>query len=613
MKEAMHALLLGLLASLARAQAPLEVPARTFAGHARGIVAMTASRDGARVLTGSEDKTVKLWDVTTGTLLRTFEGHTDYIFAVALSSDGRFALSGSQDHTARLWDVAKGRQVRIFSEPDQVFAVAFSPDGRTILTGGRGKRVTLWDRETGKELRRLEGHAETVLAAAFSPDGRRVLSGGQDKTLKLWDAATGKLLRTLHGHGHWVLSLAFAPDGRTAVSGGFDKTARTWDLEAGKEVKTFAGHASAVLGVAMSPDGRRILSASEDKTARLWDAASGRMVRLIQGHQGDLCCVAFAGAQALTASDDGLMKAWPLARAGAFAAEAPALPPPHDAEKIELGKKLFFDKRLSGDGSVSCAACHDPAKGWTDQLPVSLGVHGRKGRRNAPTIVDAGTYPVLLWDGRAVTLEDQAAIPIGESSEMGSSREKAEAAIAKVGGYAPLFTAAFGDARVTHGRIVAAIARFERTLVSSPSPFDRKTLTPEQERGSDLFFGKASCFACHSGSHLTDFQFHNIGVNGAEAAPDVGRIAVSKAKRDHGAFRTPTVRNLSLTFPYMHDGSLKTLEDVVEFYDKGGNAPHRFDFEIKPLGLTTEEKSALVAFLRALDGDMPRVEPPVLP
>lgn len=609
----MTAALLVVFASLAFAQAPLEVPAKTFTGHARGIAAMTVSRDGSRALTGSEDRTLKLWDTASGKLLRTFEGHTDYLFAVALSSDARLALSGSQDGTARLWDIETGRALRVFTEGEQVFAVGFSPDGRTILTGGRSKRVTLWDRASGRILRRLEGHSETVLAAAFSPDGRRVLSGGQDKTLRLWDARTGAPIRTLLGHGHWVLSLAFAPDGRRAVSGGFDKTAMTWDLATGKPLKTFAGHTNAVLGVAMAPDGKRILTASEDKTAMVWDAATGRSTRLIRGHNGDLCCVAFAGARALTASDDGLMKAWPLERAGAFATPPPQAATSLDAAKNELGKMLFFDKRLSGDGAVSCASCHDPAKGWTDQSPVSVGVHGRKGRRNAPTLVDVGTFPVLLWDGRAKALEEQAAIPIGESNEMDLPREKAEAAIAAVPGYRPLFAAAFGDSMISQDRIVAAIASFERTLVSGPSPFDEKKLTAEQRRGNDLFFGKATCFACHSGAHLTDFQFHNIGVGADSPETDPGRFALSKAKRDLGAFRTPTVRNLRHTFPYMHDGSLKTLEEVVEFYDKGGTSPNRFDFEIKPLGLSDAEKRDLVAFLRALDGELPRVEPPVLP
>lgn len=621
----MKGLVLGLLVVAAGAQEPLETPARVFSGHGRGIVALAVSRDGSLALTGSEDKTVKLWDASTGALRRTFAGHTDYVFGVAISSDSRLALSGSQDSTARLWEVSTGKELRKFSEPGQVFAVAFSPDSRRILTGGRGKTVTIWDRASGAPLLRLEGHTGTVLAGAFSPDGTRVLTSGQDKTVRLWDARTGAPLRTLTGHAHWVLSLAFASDGRRAISGGFDKTVILWDLETGKALRTFTGHTNAILGVALSPDGRRILSGGEDRTARLWNADTGETLRVIHGHQGDLCCVAFAlgGSAALTASDDGLMKEWPLTlsseRVGDLAHPRPLVRPVarEDAAqtaKSELGKRLFFDKRLS-DGTVSCATCHDPAKGWTDQRPVSRGVHGQNGRRNAPSIVDAGTYPVLLWDGRAHLLEEQAMIPIGESIEMGPSTAAAVGAISKVPGYAPLFAKAFGDDEVTLERIVAAIAAFERSLTSAPSAYDRwqggdaSALTPQQARGKDLFFGKASCFACHSGPHLSDFQFHNIGVTG----PDHGRGVLSGDKRDDGAFRTPTVRNLARTFPYMHDGSLKTLEEVVEFYDRGGNAPKRFDFEIQPLGLTADEKKDLVAFLRALDGELPRVSPPVLP
>jgi cytochrome c peroxidase len=276
-----------------------------------------------------------------------------------------------------------------------------------------------------------------------------------------------------------------------------------------------------------------------------------------------------------------------------------------------LGKLLFFDARLSGDKTVSCSTCHDPAKGWTDRKDIAVGIKGRKGRRNSQTLLNVeGNYgETLFWDGRAKSLEEQALVPLSNPDEMGSSPERAAKDIGRVAGYRPLFAAAFGDDKITGERIAGALAAFQRTLVTKDSAFDRweagdeKALPPSAVRGRDLFVGKATCNVCHSGPRFTDVQFHNIGIGQKKKKPDLGRFEVTKEDRDRGAYRTPALRNLRDTAPYMHDGSLKTLREVVDFYDKGGEDNEWLDPDMQPLELTEKEKADLLAFLESLQAE----------
>ncbi len=298
-----------------------------------------------------------------------------------------------------------------------------------------------------------------------------------------------------------------------------------------------------------------------------------------------------------------------------FRLPKPMAAPPQPADnpmtpaKVALGRLLYFDKRLSKDATVSCATCHDPNKGWTDQAPVSTGIRGQHGTRNAPTVLNAAYSDYQFWDGRAASLEEQAAGPIGNPVEMGFNARGVEARLSKIEGYRPLFAAAFGDKKVTLERVVKAIASFERTAITGDSPYDRyeagdrTALSADQQAGMALFFGKANCSVCHTGPNFTDGDFHNIGVGMAAKRPDLGRYEQTKLERDRGAFKTPTLRNLADTFPYMHDGSVKTLAEVVDFYDKGGEKNPWLSSDIHPLGLTAREKRQLVAFLGALNGD----------
>jgi cytochrome c peroxidase len=267
------------------------------------------------------------------------------------------------------------------------------------------------------------------------------------------------------------------------------------------------------------------------------------------------------------------------------------LPVPEDnpitLEKIELGRRLFFDRRLSRDGSISCSSCHDPERAFSDGRAVAVGVFGRTGRRNSPALINRGYGRSFFWDGRIKTLEEQVLKPIEDPNEMDSTLAEAAARVS-----------------MTPEEISRALASFVRSILSGDSPFDRyingdrSALTSEQQIGLQVFRGKANCTACHVGPNFTDERLHNTGVAWRD-----GRLTDEGGGR--GDFKTPTLREISRTAPYMHDGSLTGLEDVIDFYDRGGRPNPSLDSEIRPLRLTAEEKKALAAFLRALNGVMP--------
>ena len=289
---------------------------------------------------------------------------------------------------------------------------------------------------------------------------------------------------------------------------------------------------------------------------------------------------------------------------------------PPTPERVRLGRWLFYDKRLSADGTVSCATCHRPEDAFSEDTATSTGIHGQRGGRKAPSFVNLAwtIYPHFFWDGRAATLEEQALGPIANPIEMGSTHDSMVQTLGKVKGYAPYFKQAFGSPEITKERVAKAIADYERTRMSGNSPWDRwqrkrdeSAVSEQVKLGHKLFFfGKAGCNQCHLGQNFTDNTFHNLGVgwDGAKKAfADQGRHDVTKKAEDRGAFKTPTLRDVGKHPPYMHDGSLKTLRDVVEFYNKGGNKNPTLDTRMKPLNLSAEEVDALVAFMEARDGE----------
>ena len=288
-------------------------------------------------------------------------------------------------------------------------------------------------------------------------------------------------------------------------------------------------------------------------------------------------------------------------------------------QKINLGRQLYFDTRLSKNNSVSCAFCHNPGTGFADARQFSIGAFGTSGGRQAPTVYNTGFLPLQFWDGRAGSLEEQAIGPIHNPIEMAETHETVVPKIAKIPGYQKQFQLIFGGgASLQH--VGEAIAAFERTIVSQNSAFDKyvlgdgKAMDEAAVRGVALFKGKARCVLCHNGPNFTDDQFHNLGV--PQVGPlkeDLGRFMVSRQPRDKGAFKTPTLRSVAETAPYMHDGVFKTLEEVVDFKNAGGGTNPNLSPLMKPLTLTGEEKADLVAFLKALTGEPLKIMVPKLP
>ncbi len=320
--------------------------------------------------------------------------------------------------------------------------------------------------------------------------------------------------------------------------------------------------------------------------------------------------------------------------------------------KIELGRQLYFDTRLSSDNTISCASCHHPVEAYGRHTQFGIGVDGQQGGRNSPVSYNRILSGAQFWDGRAGSLEEQAVGPIANPIEMANTHEAAVATLKSIPGYVAQFEAVFGKNGLTIDNVGKAIASFERVIVTGPSaydyseafrkyskldPDDLKLLLDSDEelaaeynqakqraksfpmseaalRGQKLFFSeRVNCAACHVGANLTDEKYHNLGVGMDAKDPDVGRFAVTKDPKDYGAFKTPTIRNVAHTAPYMHDGSLLTLMDVVEHYNKGGTPNKNLSSKIKKLNLTDQEKRDLVEFMQACTGPLPHVETGRLP
>jgi cytochrome c peroxidase len=322
--------------------------------------------------------------------------------------------------------------------------------------------------------------------------------------------------------------------------------------------------------------------------------------------------------------------------------------------KIELGRQLYFDKRLSNDGTISCADCHSPASGYGANTKFGVGVRGQTGNRNSPVSFNRILSKAQFWDGRAGSLEAQAVGPIANPIEMGNTHDAVVKMLSGNEGYRIQFERIFGG-KPEIGAVGKAIAAFERTLVTGPSPYDfnepvrrmletfpeelsdlaelkkedpamfkkftdakaiadKNPMSESAKRGRTLFFSqKSNCSACHVGANFADELYHNIGVGMEASNPDLGRFAETKVEKDKGAFKTPTLRNIAQSGPYMHDGSQATLEEVVEWYAKGGHPNPYLSDKIKKLDLTAQDKTDLVEFMKALTGPFAKVEEGRLP
>ncbi|MCG8405114.1 MAG: c-type cytochrome [Phycisphaerales bacterium] len=318
---------------------------------------------------------------------------------------------------------------------------------------------------------------------------------------------------------------------------------------------------------------------------------------------------------------------------------------PMSAEKIELGKTLYFDPRLAGDSSISCSKCHDPKKGWSNGVQMSDAYPGTKHWRHVPTVLNAAYLKQLFWDGRAGTLEEQCVGPIEAPIEMNQNFAHLVEKLSGIPYYQKSFKKVF-NSDVTMENLAKAISAFERTIVSKPGPLDRylkgdkNALTASQKRGMTIFTGKANCIACHHGPLLTDHDLHTTGTpeigplktetdriatrhffakvnkypNPRTVDADYGREIITKSRSDRGKFKTPSLRELRWTAPYMHNGAFETLEDVIEFYMKGGEKHPNKDPEMKPFELNDQEFDDLLNFLDTLSSEKPLlVKKPELP
>ncbi|PQO42764.1 cytochrome-c peroxidase [Blastopirellula marina] len=323
---------------------------------------------------------------------------------------------------------------------------------------------------------------------------------------------------------------------------------------------------------------------------------------------------------------------------------------PMTRAKIELGRQLYFDTRLSSDSTVSCASCHHPEKGWAFDTQFGVGVDGQEGNRNSPVSYNRILSGKQFWDGRAATLEEQAVGPIANPIEMANTHEVAVDTLKKIPGYKVQFDKIFGDG-VNIDNVGKALATFERAIVTGPAPYDHYEVVrsfqqqfPEEElkyleeddpelykkyaaalkgsagmsasarRGREIFFSeKGKCTACHAGANFTDELYHNLGVGMDAKEPDLGRYEVTKDEKDKGAFKTPTIRNIVQSPPYMHDGSQKTLEEVVAWYVKGGHPNAYLSDKVQKLNLTQQDQTDLVNFMKACTGDFPVIETGRLP
>lgn len=335
-----------------------------------------------------------------------------------------------------------------------------------------------------------------------------------------------------------------------------------------------------------------------------------------------------------------------------YPADIEPLPPlpmfpenPVTAEKVELGKMLFFDRRLSGDGTMACATCHNPETGYTDGLAISLSYPTTRNWRNASSLINLAYNDAFFWDGRATSMEEQALFPVMSAFEMNQNLDFLEEELKEVPEYVEAFQNVFGG-EITRERVGMALAAFQRTIMSRDSPLDKyvngdkDALTAVQKEGYEIFVGKGNCIACHHGANLTDNKFYNLGVpenpdvvkdqrvaatrrftakvSGYKAyrtlTEDPGRYLVTKDRKDWKAFKTPGLREVALTGPYMHNGVYATIEEVIEFFNKGGGDDPGKTPLLKPLHLTDDEKLTLEVFLlEALKGDLVIIKMPEVP
>ncbi|MFH2203265.1 MAG: cytochrome c peroxidase [Elusimicrobiota bacterium] len=626
MRRALISALCGLLAVPAAAG---DDPLATLRGHTAEVGAVIFLPDGKRILSASDDHTLKVWDAADGHELAAWSGHTAEVGAAAAAPDGGRVVSGSEDRTLRIWDAKTGKEIAVLKgSGGQYRVVELSADGRTAAALTYDGEIELWDLPTRTRRSLLDRKIPHTMDIAYSPREDKLVTANWDNALRLWDLSSGKLIARCAGHKNVVLTAAFSPDGSKVLSAGRDNTLRLWDATDCRPLAVWKGHDSYVYAAAFAPDGRTAVSGGADYTVRRWDTATGRELAVWRGHQGDIRAVAFSpdGTLVVSASDDRTLKLWRASPGPAFvqtpaAAAPPAAARPHDAEAA-LGRMLFFDRRLSGDNTVDCAVCHIPDRAYADGLALSIGYPDTLYFRNTPTLLNTAAQKYLYWDGRFTGGDLPSLIRdhIAEAHFMNADGRLVVEKLRQAPGYIAAFREVYGD-EPTYGGVLNALAEFVRTLKSGPAP---QALAGAAKRGRELFAGAGGCAGCHSGPLFTDGEFHDRDVPehpGIFAQPlrrisfrrffklagvkdyqnlkrDLGLYAVTKREGDRGKFRTPSLREAGRTAPYMHNGMLKTLADAVRHMNPR---------------LSRRQVRDLTAFIKTLSSETVIHQAPALP
>ena len=286
---------------------------KTLTGHSDSVHSVAVSPDGKYLASGSDDKTVIIWDANSGEKLKTLEGHYDYVSSVCWSPDGKYLASGAGDYTVIIWDAKNVKKLKTLEgHSDGVISVCWSPDGKYLVSGSYDETVIIWDASSGEKFKTLEGHSDSVISVCWSPDGKYLASGSWDKTVIIWDVNSGAKIKTLKGHSKWVNSVCWSPDGKYLASGSYDETVIIWDANSGQRLKTLEGHSLFVNSVSWSPDGKYLASGSLDTTVVIWDAKSGQKLQTLEGHSADVNSVCWSpdGKYLASGSWDNTVKIW---------------------------------------------------------------------------------------------------------------------------------------------------------------------------------------------------------------------------------------------------------------------------------------------------------------
>jgi len=589
-------------------------------GHSGAVNDFRFSRDGRGVSVG-DDATARLWGAGPEPGSFSWSPGKGDALAADISPDGRLVLTGSEDRILRLWDADSAELLAQWpGHKDEPRQIVVSPAGDKAASVSWDGEIRLWDLAARKALAVIPGREDDgALCAAFSPDGKKLIVGGWDQTVRLYDAQSASEIGVWTGHTRPVLSVAFSPDGKYALSASRDTTLRLWNVAKATTAAVWKGHAADVYETAFSGDGLRAYSAGIDNTVRMWRVSDGRTLGVRRSRRSGERILDFHPNldAAMSTGSDNILQLIAI----------PNKPPPApDASnrdsKISLGRTLFYDKRLSGDATLDCASCHIPEKAFTDGRTLSIGYTETSYFRNTPSLLDMEDKESLYWDGRFAQEDLPSLIRdhIAEAHFMNADGRLVVERIRQAPRYVRDFRRLYGG-EPSYGRLLDALTLYVRSL---RSPAAKSPPGPEALRGEKLFNEKAGCAQCHSGPQLSDGKFYARGVAAnseifkdalrrisfrrffkIQGAADYDRLrrdpglaALTQRKEDVGKFRTPALLSAAYSPPYMHNGTIATLDEAVAF-----EGPD----------LSEEERRDVIAYLRSLSGEYVPQAPPELP